>query len=245
MKLEKPIIFFDLETTGVDTTVDRIVQIATIKIYPDGQREEKNYLINPTIPIPQEASDVHGITDEDVKDEPTFEKFAKSLFNYFNNSDIGGYNSNNYDVPLLVEEFKRSGLDFDVSGRNYIDVLRIETELNPRTLEAVYKRYTGKELSGAHDALADVKGTIEVFEKQLSHFDDNIGFDEVDKFSQGDKERVDLAGKLCKIDGQICWTFGKNRNLPITRDVQYAMWYLRQSVPSETAKIIKETLNKK
>lgn len=238
MKLEKPIIFFDLETTGVDTAVDRIVQIATIKIFPDLKVEEKKYLINPLIPIPKEASDVHGITDDMVKDSPTFDKYAKNLNKYFEGCDIGGYNSNQFDLPLLIEEFMRSGIDFDVDNRNYVDVLKLETVLNSRKLGDVYKRYTGKELDGAHDALNDVRATVDILKAQIVKFNLSGDLAEIDKLSQGENERVDLAGKLCKINGEICWTFGKNIKQPILSDPNYLSWFLKQSVPSETRKII-------
>lgn len=238
MKLQRPIIFFDLETTGVDVIIDKVIQIATLKIFPNGDIEEKDYLINPTIPIPKEASEVHGIYDEDVKDKPTFEKYAKNLFKYFEGCDIGGYNSNQFDIPLLIEEFNRCKLELDLTDINFLDVMKIESELNPRTLEAVYKRYTGNDLTDAHDALADVRGTYEVFKKQVEQLN-LTSLKEVDKFSQGENERVDVAGKLCNIEGEICWTFGKNKSRPVKNDISYAMWYLRQSVPSETAKIIK------
>lgn len=244
MKLKKPIIFFDLETTGVDTTKDRIVQIATIKLFPDGSQESKTYLINPEINIPKEASDVHGITDEMVKDSPTFKKYSKNLLKYFENSDIGGYNSNRFDVPLLIEEFRRCDLEFDIK-RAYLDVMQIEQELNPRTLSGVYNRYMGKELEDAHDALNDVKATLEIFNCQTEKLSELKTVEEIDKFSQGDKPRVDLAGKLQIIDDEICWTFGKHKDKPITTDYQYASWVLTTSIPKETEDIIKNIIYKK
>lgn len=238
MNLKRPIIFFDLETTGVETSIDRIVQIATIKVFPNGDVEEKKYLINPLIPIPKQASDVHGITDEMVKDAPTFEKFSKNLNKYFEDSDIGGYNSNRFDIPLLIEEFARVGIDFDTENRNYIDVMNIETVVNSRKLSDVYKRYMGKDLEGAHDALSDVRATYEILKEQIKIHNLADDLESIDKLSQGDRERVDLSGKLCNIDGKICWTFGKNINQPILNDLNYLSWFLKQDVPAETRKII-------
>ena len=240
MKFKKPIIFFDLETTGVDVCNDRIVQIATIKILPDGSRESKEYLINPTIPIPKEASDVHGITDDKVKDSPTFAKYAKNLLSYFEDSDIGGYNTNQFDIPLLVEEFKRCNLEFDLSNKSFIDVLKIERELNKMNLGEVYKRYTGKELENSHDALADVEATVVILENQIKKHKLSTSTFELDKFSQGENERVDLAGKLCNIDVEICWTFGKNFGKPIKNDMGFVNWFLKQTVPHETRKLIEK-----
>lgn len=243
MKFKKPIIFFDLETTGVDIMVDRIVQIATIKVDPNGDREEKCYLINPEMPIPQEASDVHGITDEMVKDKPTFEKYAKNLSEYFKGCDIGGYNSNSYDLPLLMEEFQRTGYNLDLEGVSFVDVLKLEIQLNPRDLSSVYERYTGKPLEDAHDALADVRATIDVLEAQTKGMDDKVDATALDELSQGENKRVDLSGKLCEINGEICWTFGKNRHLPVVSDLNYVRWFLKQSVPTDTRRIINKLLN--
>lgn len=245
MKFLKPIVFFDLETTGVDTMKDRIVQIATVKLFPDGTRENKEYLINPTIPIPEGASEVHGITDEMVKDKPVFDHYAKNLNKYLEGCDLGGYNSNQFDVPLLIEEFRRSGIEFDTDNRSYVDVMQIERKLNPNTLEAVYKRYMGKEIENAHDASADTFATVDVVLKQIENIDVEEGADlaeALDTFAQGDEKRVDIAGKLCEIDGEICWTFGKHKGEPVKNTSSYAAWFLRQSVPKQTADIIRNTL---
>ncbi len=240
IKLKKPIIFFDLETTGVDILQDRIVQIGVVKMFPNSEKEVKNYLVNPNMSIPTEASEIHGIYDKDVKNKPDFSKYAKNLNKYFEGCDIGGYNSNRFDIPLLIEEFKRSGIDFKVKDRNYIDVLKLEVLLNPRTLSAVYERYMGKELEEAHDASIDVEATIDIFGKQIEHRDLPETISEIDIFSQDGKERVDIAGKLSKIENEICWTFGKWKDKPIRNELGYVSWYLKQDVPSETRKIIQE-----
>lgn len=244
MKFNKTIAFIDLETTGVDILKDKIVQIAVIRITPDGTREEKEMLINPLISIPEGASEVHGITDEMVKDSPSFNKIAVNLNKFIEGCDIGGYNSNSFDVPLLIEEFKRCGIDFSLENRNFVDVFNIEKQLNRRNLSSVYKRYTGKELDGAHDALVDVRATIEILEKQVSINELEIDSEKLDLLSQGDVKRVDLSGKLCEIDGEVCWTFGKNYGKPIRNDISYVNWFLTQQVPSETESIIRNILNK-
>src|SRR3990172_1844736 len=159
MKLEKSIIYFDLETTGVETETARIVELACIKYKPDGTQEEKTILVNPTIPIPKEASDVHNITDEMVKDKPTFKQYAQGMRDWFKDCDLAGFNSNNYDVPLLSAEFERAGLEGIDWNPNLFDVLTLYRNLFPNTLSDVYKRLTGEELEGAHGALADITAT--------------------------------------------------------------------------------------
>lgn len=243
MKFKKPIIFFDLETTGVDTMVDKIVQIATIKIDPKGHKEEKSYLVNPEMPIPVGASAVHGITDDMVKDSPTFSKYAKGLSEYLQGCDIGGYNSNNYDIPLLLEEFSRVGVELDMSETNFVDVLAIERQLNPNTLSAVYERYMGQPLEDAHDALIDVKATVSILEQQIALHKIKSDASALDAFSQGENKRVDIAGKLCEIDGEVCWTFGKYRHQPLKNDLSYVSWFLKQPIPTQTKKIINKLFN--
>ena len=240
LKLERPLIIFDLETTGTDVINDRIVQIAAIKLFPDGTREEKNLLVNPEIEIPKEASDVHGITNEMVFELPPFKKYAVGIQSFFTDCDIGGYNSNRFDLVLLMQELGRNGLSLNVNDIALVDVMQIETKLNPRTLSAVYQRYTGKVLEDAHDALADVRATITILEKQLctEELTNIVDCADLDKFSQGDNVRVDVSGKLCMVEGQVCWNFGKNKNRPILEDRGYLNWYLKQSVPVDTMDII-------
>lgn len=163
MKIEKPIVFFDVETTGVDTTKDQIIEIALIKLSPDGSMEEKTRRIKPIVPISEGAEEVHGISEEDLKDCPTFDRVAKSLLNYIYGCDIAGFNSNNFDVPILYAEFERAGFIWDYSNVNFIDVSNIYRIMNPRTLVQAYKDYCGKDLDDAHEALADTRATLEVF----------------------------------------------------------------------------------
>jgi DNA polymerase-3 subunit epsilon len=240
MKITKPIIFFDLETTGVDITNARIVQIACIKIDLDGNKEEKSMLIKPLIPIPKDASDVHGITDEMVKNAPYFSQIAVALFDYFNGCDIGGYNSDNYDIPLLIQEFERCNIEFPTWELNTVDVLKYERLLNPNTLEAVYKRYTGNTLEGSHDALNDVRATVEVLLHQIKLNQEKTP-QEIDLECQGNKKRYDFANKTyLDKDGIVRWSFGKNLNKSVLEDMGYFEWVLKSDFPSELKNKLKQ-----
>lgn len=222
MTIEKPIVFFDLETTGVSISTDRIIQIACVKVNPDFTTEEKTTLINPQIHIPASATAVHGITDEMVEKAPLFKQIAKSLFSFFEGCDVGGYNSDYFDVPLLIEEFKRAGIEFPTWDLCFVDVLKYERIVNSHKLDETYKRYTGKELENAHDALSDVRATIEVLKFQTAKGEnENITMQQIDEICQGDKKRVDFAGRLYEVDGIIYWNFGKHVDKPIINDISY------------------------
>ncbi len=243
--MQKPIVFFDLETTGVNTSSDRIVQIGAIKRLADGTEEVKNVLINPTIPIPEGATMVHGISNEDVQDKPKFVQVAKSFASWLAGCDLAGYNSDNFDVPMLIEEFSRAGIEFPEEGTNFIDVLKMERMVNSHTLENTYKRYTGEELKGAHDALADVRATLEIFNRQLEK-NEELPKDAaaIDAYCQGDNKRVDYAGKLYQKDGGIYWRFGKHKGKLVSETASYAKWVLDSDFPSETKKQIRLILGK-
>jgi DNA polymerase-3 subunit epsilon len=236
MNITKPIVFFDLETTGLDLGKDRAVSIATLKIDLEGKTTEKKILINPEMPIPKEASDIHGITDEMVADAPTFRQISKSLFSHFENCDIAGYNSDYYDVPLLMKEFSRCGINFPTWELNLVDVLKFERMLNSNKLEEVYYRYTGKALEGAHDALNDIRATFEILMCQLQkHGKDNLTPQEIDLLCQGERKRFDLSGKTyLNANGEVCWSIGKNANNPVTKDTAYLNWVLSSDFPDET-----------
>ena len=196
LNLERPIIFFDLETTGTNVTHDRIVELSYIKIYPDGREEKKTRRINPEMPIPPASTAIHHITDEDVKDEPTFRQIAKSLLSIFEGSDIAGYNSNKFDVPVLMEEFGRCGINFDIAGRRFIDVQNIFHKMEQRTLVAAYKFYCGANLEDAHSALADTQATYEVLLGQLAKYpelENDVEF--LAKFSTIGRN-LDLAARI-------------------------------------------------
>jgi len=243
MKSTKPTIFFDLETTGVSTTTDRILQIGAIKVLPDGTEEVKNVLINPTIPIPAGASAVHGIYEADIADKPTFRQIAKSFAGWLSGCDLAGYNSDNFDVPMLIEEFARCGIEFPEPDTRFLDVLKIERLVNGHTLGSTYKRYTGEELDGAHDALIDIYATMKIFQKQLENNPElPVDTTELDVLCQGEFERVDYAGKLYKNEGKVYWKFGKHRDKLLTETAEYCNWVLSADFPSETKMQIRKVL---
>ena len=242
MILKRPIVFFDLETTGLDVSTARVVEIACIKVDVDGTQTEKHSIINPTIPIPKEASDVHGITDDKVQGKPKFIELSKALYSFFKDCDIAGFNSDNYDIPILVEEFSRCGIVFGDWEMNTVDVLSVERLLRPSKLSDVYKRYTGNELEDAHSALADVKATLEILLHQYKDKEE-ITPEEIENFYRL-KKRYDLSNKMFISDnGDVCWTFGKNKNQPIQNDMGYVDWVMKQnSFSVETKRMINEYL---
>lgn len=196
LRLKRPIIFFDLETTGVDTARDRIVEVSMIKIMPDGEEITRTRRLNPGMPIPPEATAVHGITDDDVRDCPTFPQVAKSLAQFIQGCDFGGFNSNRFDLPVLVEEFMRAGVDVDFKRRRFVDVQTIFHKKEQRTLVAAYRFYCGKELTEAHSADADTRATYEVLKAQLDHYDDlpnDISY--LSEYSAQNRN-VDFMGRL-------------------------------------------------
>jgi DNA polymerase-3 subunit epsilon len=244
MKITRPICFFDLESTGVDTNKDRIVQIAMITIYPDGTSIEKDVLINPEIPIPLEAAEIHGITDEMVKDAPKFKQIAKSLVDQLEGCDMGGFNSDSYDINLLLAEMDRAGVDFSIEGRNLVDVMKLYRILYPNTLSDIYKRLIGKDLEGAHDALVDVKATKEILDKILP--EDLETSEDIDLFCQGDKKRVDMAGKIYQDEkGDYRWNFSKNKDELVTADKGFCNWLLSNDFPNETKNKVREIIKPK
>lgn len=196
LKLQRPIIFFDLETTGTNITHDRIVEISIIKVLPTGEEQERTRRINPEMPIPPEATAVHHITDADVASEPTFRQLAKSLAEIFTDCDIAGFNSNRFDIPLLLEEFHRAGIVLDLSKTRFIDVQTIYHKMEPRNLSAAYKFYCGRELSDAHSANADTRATLEVLKSQLDRYPELVNdVKSLSDFSSHNKN-VDFAGRL-------------------------------------------------
>ena len=211
LKLERPLIFFDLETTGTNITKDRIVELSYVKVYPDGHEETKSRRINPEMPIPPASTAVHHITDEDVKDAPTFRQVAKALSQILADSDIAGYNSNKFDVPLLIEEFNRVGLSFDLEGRQFIDVQNIFHKMEQRTLVAAYRFYCGGEdFDNAHTAEADTLATYAVLKGQLDKYGDALKNDVNTLSSFGNKKSIDFAGSLIQgDDGDAVINFGK------------------------------------
>lgn len=266
LNLKKPIAFFDLETTGTDIGKDRIVEIAIVKISPDGQvttmpaqpGKENRVLINPGMPIPIEASLVHGVYDDDVKDAPRFEDMAPKLFKFLFDCDLGGFNSNRFDIPLLAEEFLRAGIDFSVEGRNLVDVQVIFHLMEQRTLKAAYKFYCNKSLDDAHEALPDAMATLEVFEAMLDRYkdvevDDGKGnffkpvqndMEAIHKLSER-KKKADFAGHIVYNEkDQPVFNFGKYKNMTVEevfqRDSGYFSWMMNADFPLYTKKVLKE-----
>lgn len=239
LKLSKPIIFFDLETTGTNITHDRIVEISILKITPDGSEIEKTRRINPEMPIPADATAVHHITDDDVKDEPTFKQLAKSLAALFTGCDIAGFNSNRFDIPMLDQEFQRAGVKFDFTKSRLVDVQTIFHKKEQRTLVAAYRFYCGKELDGAHSANADTRATYEVLKAQLDHYDDlknDIKF--LSNYSSQTKN-VDFMGRLVYDDkGREVINFGKYKGKiaedVLKKDPSYYVWIMEGDFSQNT-----------
>jgi len=230
-------IVFDLETTGTDTQKDRIVQICV----KDGDKITTR-LINPEMPIPQEASDVHGITDEMVKDAPTFRQIAKSLYAIMNGRDLLTFNGNAFDVPMLINEFARCGIDFDVSGVKLIDASNIYRRLNPRDLASAYKQYTGLELDGAHNAENDVLATEVLFRVMCERHKDELDGVDLDLYSNYDNKRLDISGFFLRnSDGSIIFAKGKHRGKLASSEPSYLKWMIEKGeFQKDTIKIAKE-----
>lgn len=242
--MKKPIAFYDVETTGTDVTTARICQIAIFKV--DGKRiEKKQMLINPTVPIPAECTEVHGITDEMVKDARTFKQISKSLFEFMQGCDLGGHNIVGYDVPVLAEEFARASIKWPAPETFFVDTLLIMRKLQPNTLSGAVKFYLNKDHTDAHDAAADIQATIDVYEAQLTRYDELKGFDAkaLHEFCEGDEKRVDLAGKLVlNKEGKIVYAFGKDKGKCVKENPGFGQWMLGQSFPTETKEILKALL---
>jgi DNA polymerase-3 subunit epsilon len=243
LKLTRPLVFIDLEATGINIGADRIVEISLLKIQPNGNREVKTMRINPTIPIPAEVILIHHITDEDVKDCPTFSDVARDINAFIGGCDLAGYNSNKYDIPLLIEEFTRAGIHLDLSLRKLVDVQNIFHKMEQRTLSAAYKFYCDKSLENAHSAEADTLATYEVLVAQLEKYD-NLKND-VDFLSQFSSitKNVDLAGRIVFNEkGEECFNFGKYKGklvIDIFRtDTSYYDWMMKGDFATNTKNVI-------
>jgi len=249
LQLSRPIAFIDLETTGVNLSSDRIVEIAIVKIMPDHTRQVKRKLINPEISIPKGSSDIHGITDEIVKDAPTFKQTGNEIKQFLENCDLGGYNSNRFDIPMLMEEFLRAGMDVDLTSRRMIDVQHIFYSMEPRTLSAAYKFYCSKELENAHSAEVDINATIEVMEAQLSRYEKlGVSIDTV-LATIGEEKIIDYARRFCYDDKGIeIFNFGKYKGKPVSdilkNEPQYYDWMMKSDFPLHTKKKLTELFNK-
>lgn len=243
LKLSKPICFFDLETTGTDITKDRIVEISILKVFPNGNRESKTWLVNPTIPIPKAASEIHGITNERVANEPTFSEIAKTIHNMIKDSDLAGYNSDRFDIPLLAEEMLRANVDFDLGNRVAVDVQTIFHKMEQRTLSAAYKFYCGKTLSDAHSAQADTNATYEILKAQLDRYQElENNMKKLSEFTAR-KQTVDFAGFIIMNDkNEEIFTFGKHKGRKVEDVLEeepgYFGWILNADFPLYTKKVL-------
>jgi len=248
LQLTKPIAFIDLETTGINISTERIVEIAMVKISPDGTQQIKRKLINPQMPIPKASSDIHGITDEMVKDAPTFKQAANEIKQFIDNCDLAGYNSNRFDIPMLIEEFLRSGLEFTLDGKKLLDVQKVFHMMEQRTLGAAYKFYCNKSLENAHSAEVDATATWEVLEAQVERYP-QIGntVDSIVKFT-GEDDIVDFARRFVKENGIEIFNFGKHKGKPVTQvlkeEPQYYDWMMKGDFPMNTKQKLTEILNR-
>tara|TARA_R110002049_G_scaffold25194_6_gene88594 strand:- start:2589 stop:3416 length:828 start_codon:yes stop_codon:yes gene_type:complete len=245
LNLKQPIVFFDLETTGVNIATDRIVEIAILKVFPNGNKESKTWLVNPEREIPQASIDVHGITNEKVAAEPTFKELAQEVSKMIAGCDLAGFNSNRFDIPLLAEELMRAGIDFDMNGRKAIDVQVIFHKKEQRTLSAGYQFYCGKELEGAHGAEADTNATYEILLAQLDKYDDiENSVDALSEFSTHG-ERADFAGFiLMNEEKQEIFSFGKYKGRTVEEVFKenpgYNNWMQNADFPLYTKKVLNE-----
>ena len=243
LNLNKPICFFDLETTGINITKDRIVEISILKVNPDGSEEKKTWLVNPEMSIPEVVVAVHGITNEKVANEPTFKELAKEINSWIKDADLGGFNSNRFDIPLLAEEMLRAGIDFDMKNRQSVDVQTLFHKMEQRTLSAAFKFYCDKNLDDAHSAEADTMATYEVLKAQLDRYNDlenDTAF--LADFSSR-KKLADFAGFIAyDKDGDECFSFGKHKGKKVVEILEkepgYFGWLLSADFPLYTKKVL-------
>ena len=262
LKLKRPLAIFDLETTGVNVASDRIVELCVLKAYPDGAEELRTLRINPEMPIPYESSVVHGIYDEDVANAPTFKEIAAELAEFLGDADLGGYNSNKFDIPLLMEEFLRANTDFSIANRFFVDVQNIFHQMEQRTLKAAYKFYCDKELVNAHSAEADVRATFEVLKAQVQRYEgqewaDKSGnvsvpvvndIEALHKFTNLNRT-VDFAGRLVYNSDNIeVFSFGKHKGKAVVDvfkiEPSYYSWMMRGDFPMYTKKCLEQIWNR-
>ncbi len=256
LKLNNPLVFFDLETTGINIASDRIVEIALLKIKPNGEKEEMLMRINPEVHIPEQSSKIHGIYDADVKNEPSFREVAKKVAAFIEGCDLAGFNSNRFDIPLLAEEFLRAGIDIDMKKRKFVDVQAIFHKMEKRTLSAAYKLYCKKDLEDAHSAMADTKATYEILKAQLdayekTEYEDNRGnvsipvkndVNALSEFSSYDKN-VDFLGRIIYDENGVeIFNFGKNKGKPVEQVLKeqpgYYGWIMNGDFPLYTKKVL-------
>ena len=248
LQLNRPICFLDLETTGINVSTDKIVEIALVKISADGSKIVKRKLINPEMPIPKASSDIHGITDDMVKDAPTFKQVANEVKQFIEGADLAGYNSNRFDIPMLNEEFLRAGVPVDIESRKLLDVQKVFHMMEQRTLTAAYKFYCHKNLEDAHSAEADAVATWEILEAQLEKYP-QIGdtVESIVKFT-GEDQIVDFARRFIFENGVEVFNFGKHKGKPVTQvlkeEPQYYDWMMKGDFALHTKQKLTEILNR-
>ena len=243
LKLNRPICFFDLETTGIDVARDRVVEISILKVFPNGNKESKTWLINPTIAIPAKSTEIHGITNEKVANEPTFSELSSQIYTMIKDSDLAGFNSDRFDIPLLAEELLRANIDFDMKNRVSVDIQTIFHKKEERTLSAAYKFYCQQSLENAHSAEADTNATYEILKAQLERYDDlenDMKF--LSEFTTR-KKSVDFAGFIAlNEDGKEIFTFGKHKGNLVDdvfdKEPGYFGWIQNADFPLYTKKVL-------
>jgi len=246
--LERPLVFFDLETTGTDPATDRIVEISVLRVGPDGGRESRTRRLSPERPIPAEATEVHGIGDDDVRDEPTFRQLARGLLEFLGGADLAGFNVLRFDVPLLEREFRDCGLDLGLDGRRVIDAMTIFHRMERRDLSAAVKFYLGRSHEGAHAAEADVAASADVLEAQLERYPDlPTSVAELDAWIRGGQAAgVDRSGKFVWRDGEPVLAFGKHQGKPLRRvaleDPGYLEWIAKSDFPPDAKQVAADAL---
>lgn len=262
LNLKRPLAFFDLETTGVNVASDRIVEISILKALPDGTEDIKTLRINPMMPIPLESSLVHGIYDENIKNEPTFKQVGEELARFLDDCDLAGYNSNRFDIPVLMEEFLRNGIDFDIDNRHFVDVQNIFHQMEQRTLKAAYQFYCGKNIENAHSAEADIKATYEVLKSQIEKYENKDWEDKKGQISKPVQNNIEALHKFTNLnkpvdfaarmvyneDGVEVINFGKHKGRAVEEVFQsepsYYNWMLNGDFPLYTKRCLEKIWNR-
>ena len=242
--LQKPLALIDIESTGINLIQDRIIEIAILKLFPDTKEQVKVFRVNPGIPIPEASTEYHHITDEDVKDSPSFKEKANEILEFIGNADLGGFNSNHFDIPILTEEFLRADIMFDTRNRNMLDVFKIFIKMEKRDLSSAYQFYCKKEMVNAHNAEADIRATYDILLAQLNKYDElENTVDFLHNFSK-DGEYVDLGRKMVYKDGIPHFNFGKHKGRPVEdilrQEPQYYNWIMKNDFLSDTKQRLKE-----
>lgn len=262
LNLRRPLAFFDLETTGVNVASDRIVEISILKAMPDGTEDVKTLRINPGIPIPLESSLIHGIYDEDIRNQPSFKQVGEELARFLDNSDLAGYNSNRFDIPVLMEEFLRAGIDFDIENRHFVDVQNIFHQMEQRTLKAAYKFYCGKDIENAHSAEADIKATYEVLKAQIERYENQEWENKKGEISRPVQNNIEALHEFTNLnkpvdfatrmvyneDGVEIINFGKHKGRPVEDVFQsepsYYNWMMNGDFPLYTKRCLEKIWNR-